>query len=224
MGRCATDHQLARTCTKAYPEFTVGNVYRVLGIESDSLRIVSDAGEPTLFHPNAFEFVDATQPSEWVAERSDGALYAYPPELREPRGFFEKFFDYDMAVRSKFHGYVHTLCHTERALAANPPNTFIRVGWKHSNPEHPISLYSEIDEERWEVRKVDLFADGRLGYASARGTFGNTLLGDHPVPSVVELASNPEFEPAEISRTEFEVVWDKALSAEEAFDRENQEM
>jgi len=212
--------------SKAYPEFTAGNVYRVLGIENDWLRVISDDGEPTLFNPKAFEFVDAAQPPDWISERGDeGELYAYPPELRDPRYFFEKFFDYDMLVRSKFHGYVHQLCHAERALAANPPNTFIRVKWKHSSLvlEDPITFYSEFDGERWEVRKVEVFADGRLGYANARGTFGFTRLGEHPVPALAEMGRNPEFDPAEIAAAEFEAIWDKALSAEEAFDRENRE-
>jgi hypothetical protein len=74
--------KLKRGWSRSYPELTVGNVYRVLGIEANNLRIISDAGEPTLFHPNAFEYVDPKQPSDWVEVRGDdGELYAYPPEL-----------------------------------------------------------------------------------------------------------------------------------------------
>ena len=39
--------------SRTYPELTIGNVYRVLGIEGDDLRIINDAGEPVLYHPRA---------------------------------------------------------------------------------------------------------------------------------------------------------------------------
>ncbi len=31
--------------------------------------------------------------------------------------------------------------------------TYLRVGWKHQHPDEPVILYSELDAERWEVRK-----------------------------------------------------------------------
>ncbi len=199
-----------------YPELTVGNVYRALGIENGSLRIISDAGEPILFHPNAFEFVDPAQPAEWISVRGeDGELYAYPPELRDPPCFFEKFFDYDMRVRQKFHLYVHAMCHQQRAAIPDPPNSYIRVAWKHERPEDPITLYSELDEERWEVRKVEVFRDGRATSADGKGSTGPTSLGDQPVPSVEDIAKSAEFEATQISRREFEEIWDKTLDSDE---------
>lgn len=33
--------------------------------------------------------------------------------------------------------------------------TYIRVRWLHHGPDFPIVRYSELDEQRWEVRKVD---------------------------------------------------------------------
>ena len=42
---------------------------------------------------------------------------------------------------------------------------YLFVRWKHPNPEDPTLLYSELNEDRWEVRKVEVYADGRLGYA-----------------------------------------------------------
>jgi hypothetical protein len=30
-----------------------------------------------------------------------------------------------------------------------------------------FNIYSELDEERWETRKIEIFADGRIGFASA---------------------------------------------------------
>ena len=44
---------------------------------------------------------------------------------------------------------------------------YIMVKWLHSHPDEPVLLYSELDKDRWETRKVEVFADGRIGFASA---------------------------------------------------------
>jgi hypothetical protein len=209
--------RLKRSWSKAYPELTVGNVYRVFEDSNEYLRIISDAGEPILFNRKAFEFVDPAQPSDWISERGEeGELYAAPRELQDPPCFFEKWHDHDWKVQTKFTHYVYELCRAERALMADPPNRFIRVHRRPGNAVEPIMLFSELDEERWEVRKVEVFADGRLSYANERGSFGMTKLGDQPVPALEVLAANAEFELAEITRAEFDEIFEKALTAEEA--------
>jgi hypothetical protein len=85
--------------------------------------------------------------------------------------------------------------------------TYIRVRWKHSIPTEPVYLYSELDDARWEVRKIEVFLDGRRGYASAAESVGGTRLGTVPVPLLVELAADSQFEPDEITGEEFERVW-----------------
>jgi hypothetical protein len=42
---------------------------------------------------------------------------------------------------------------------------YIKVKWSHSFPDEPILLYSELDRERCEIRKVEAFPGGRMGYA-----------------------------------------------------------
>lgn len=86
---------------------------------------------------------------------------------------------------------------------------YIRVAWKHQNPDEPTMLYSELDARRWETRKVEVFRNGRIGYASAEGESGGTQLGLVPVPEISEIAKEPEFEPVEITREDFESIWAK---------------
>jgi hypothetical protein len=201
--------------SRTYPELTLGNVYRVLGIEADDLRIIDDAGEPILFSPRAFELVAATHPVNWISERgTEGELYAYPPQLKDPPHFFEKFFDYELSVRRKLHGYVHKLCHEEAGSIPYPPNSFMRAHAKRAKPDDPVTVYTELDEERWEVRRVDLFSGGRATYADAKGSTGNTALADTPVGSLAELSTDARFELVEIGRDEFEEAWDRAQEAE----------
>lgn len=92
--------------------------------------------------------------------------------------------------------------------------TYLRVGWKHQDPDDPVILYSELDADRGEVRKVEVFRNGRCGYASAEGSSDRTELGKVPVPELSEIAKDPHFEPVEISREEFEAVWARRQCAD----------
>lgn len=84
---------------------------------------------------------------------------------------------------------------------------YICVKWNHSFPDEPVILFSELDDARWEIRKVEIYRNGCKGYASTSATFGGTRLGLEPDPSLEEIASDPQFEPKEISREEFEQIW-----------------
>jgi hypothetical protein len=89
---------------------------------------------------------------------------------------------------------------------------YVRVAWKHVFPDDPILIYSELDDDRWEVRKVEVFRDGALGYASAKGSSRSLGLGLEPYPPLEEIAGDPQFEPVEITRQEFEDIWLRALT------------
>ena len=89
---------------------------------------------------------------------------------------------------------------------------YICVKWKHSNLDDPILLYSEIDEQRMETRKIEIFADDSQGYASIVESIGTTRLGELPVPELIEISGDPQFEPAEIAKEEFERLWERRKS------------
>jgi hypothetical protein len=84
---------------------------------------------------------------------------------------------------------------------------YILVKWIHNFVDEPVLLYSELDDSRFETRKVEIFSDGEIGYASEAEEFGTTRLGIEPVPSIFEIAKDPEFEPKEITQEEFEKIW-----------------
>jgi hypothetical protein len=87
---------------------------------------------------------------------------------------------------------------------------YMKVMWKHNNSDEPIALYSELDDNRWEIRKVEVFPVGSFGYASATSSSRSTRSGIVPVPQLSKIASDPDFEPSEITREEFEKVWSEA--------------
>lgn len=88
---------------------------------------------------------------------------------------------------------------------------YIRVKWKQVDPDYPVLMYSEIDDQGWEVRKVEVFADGRCGAASREESVSGAFLGKVPIPPLAEIALDPQFDPVEISAEEFEEAWAKRL-------------
>jgi hypothetical protein len=87
---------------------------------------------------------------------------------------------------------------------------YMLVRWHHESEDEPVLLYSELDDDRWEVRKVEVYGDGRCDYANSTESTGSTLLGETPIPPLAEIAAAPEFGAEEISKHEFEEVWAKA--------------
>ncbi|WP_063844337.1 DUF6881 domain-containing protein [Rhizobium ecuadorense] len=87
---------------------------------------------------------------------------------------------------------------------------YIKVKWLHSLPDMPVLLYSELDPDMWEVRKVEAYADGTTDFADCDESSGSTELGIEPCPLLEVIAADPEFEPEVISREEFEAVWQHA--------------
>ncbi len=89
-----------------YPDLTQGNVYRVIGIEADDLRLMSDEGRPYLYPADCFEVVDPREPSDWeTVYGEEGERYAYPRPFGAP-GFFEDYFDGDRRCVAALHKYL----------------------------------------------------------------------------------------------------------------------
>ncbi len=87
--------------------------------------------------------------------------------------------------------------------------TYFVCRWLHDYPNEPVDLYSELDADRYELRKVYVFRDGHGEIAGPSIEMGSTFLSPVPYESLEEIAADPQFEPQEISKTEFEAVWKK---------------
>jgi hypothetical protein len=84
---------------------------------------------------------------------------------------------------------------------------YIRVRWKHTNPDEPVWIFSEVAGDGEEVRKLECFKNGFCDFAGPADSSGTTKLSTQLLPEMAELARDPEFEPVEITREEFEKVW-----------------
>jgi hypothetical protein len=87
---------------------------------------------------------------------------------------------------------------------------YIRLKWNHENPDEPVWIFSEVDTDGREVRKIECFRNGFCDVATALGSSGTAALMTLPLPDLTVLAKrDPEFEPVEITKEEFDQVWTK---------------
>jgi hypothetical protein len=84
---------------------------------------------------------------------------------------------------------------------------YIDVVWLHECGEDPVRITSEMDDERYEVRKLEFFRDGAVCFASATLVMGDTMLSAVPVPPLEEINSDPQFQGVSMSASEFEELW-----------------
>ena len=84
---------------------------------------------------------------------------------------------------------------------------YIRVKWNHTNPDEPVWIFSEVEEDGKEVRKLECFKNGFCDFATPDANSGHTKLNTGLLPDLSILARDPEFIPVEITAKEFEDVW-----------------
>lgn len=90
---------------------------------------------------------------------------------------------------------------------------YLKVTWIHDDPEDPVELYSEIDDEGWEQRRVDCYASGRKDIVGRGVATGKTGLSDVPIlETPEEIAEDPQFRAEPISSAQFEEAWGSAAS------------
>jgi hypothetical protein len=90
--------------------------------------------------------------------------------------------------------------------------SYIYSKWKTSPAGSPVEFYSELDAARFETRKVEIFKNGKFGFASGDRATEGTRLGTAPVPLVREIRLQPEFEVNEINPQDFEKIWKMATA------------
>jgi hypothetical protein len=98
---------------------------------------------------------------------------------------------------------------SQKGSARSKLNTYIKVRWIHADPDDPVWLYSELDSERWEIRKIEIFPDDTWTYAEQNESCGEIDLAECPTPPLSEIAEDPQFDPCEITKEDFEELWSK---------------
>jgi hypothetical protein len=91
------------------------------------------------------------------------------------------------------------------------PTHFV-AHWQHDNEDDPVRIFEEVDDDRFETRKVEEFRDGRLVRADS-GTDAATSLSWEPLPDMVEIEDQAEFTVELLTRAQFEAVWNRAADS-----------
>lgn len=68
-------------------------------------------------------------------------------------------------------------------------------------------LVSEVDINWFELRKVEIWRNGLIGWADKNGSAQGTQLGIYPIGSLEEINSDPQFSAVEIAKEDFEIYW-----------------
>lgn len=89
---------------------------------------------------------------------------------------------------------------------------YLHVAWAYHDPKMPVDIYSELDDERWETRKVEAFADGRLQFSDGVDSTGGTGLSEVPMPTVDEINPKTGLISDLIDEAAFEEMWRRATS------------
>ena len=73
---------------------------------------------------------------------------------------------------------------------------YIKCRWDHLDVREclePVLMFSELDRDQRETRKVYIWADGHCGYADAEVEYGEVFLSLEPIPQLSEIAQQPQF-------------------------------
>ena len=84
------------------------------------------------------------------------------------------------------------------------------VDWQHNLDTQPAMIYSEIDDDGWEVRKVEVYRDGRVTFSDGTTCTGLTQLSETPLPSLAEIDGVEVLTGEVVAKEVFEAVWRRA--------------
>lgn len=88
---------------------------------------------------------------------------------------------------------------------------YMRVDWMHNFEDQPITLYGEVNDAMDEQRRIEVFLDGSMGYASSNGIEYRSFLSELKWSAKEEIEEDPQFQVSYISKEKFEEIWRKAL-------------
>jgi len=92
-----------------------------------------------------------------------------------------------------------------------PPEGYVFCVWLAATDDEPFEWYDELDAERWSIRCVRKYRDGRFeAYSYASDNWRDTMP-DAPMPLLETINRDPEFAAKDISPAEFEAVWSLAM-------------
>ncbi|MFE3442186.1 DUF6881 domain-containing protein [Nocardia sp. NPDC059180] len=84
---------------------------------------------------------------------------------------------------------------------------YIRIDRSDDSTTGPVTIFSEIDEDGYENRRVEVFRDGSSDFAGGLMEGETTILNDEPIPTVSEISQRPGVTAIEITLEDFQRAW-----------------
>lgn len=81
---------------------------------------------------------------------------------------------------------------------------YLKVHWQHAASNYPVEIWSELDADRFETRKIEFAATGAATCWCAAQPAG---LGTVPVPPLAVISELGEFTALELDYAAFEQAW-----------------
>ncbi len=82
---------------------------------------------------------------------------------------------------------------------------YVKYFWQYIADDTPVLIYAELDKERYSTRCVNIFSDRHM---EREGEF-EAYVSEAPYPSNDEINEMGEFKIFDISKAEFEEVWNR---------------
>ncbi|NBH16533.1 hypothetical protein D3Z55_03365 [Clostridiaceae bacterium] len=87
---------------------------------------------------------------------------------------------------------------------------YILLNWFHNLDDEPYKIYSEIDDQRYEVRKIELYKNGTMSICDEKMIHSQNELADVAFPEDLdEINQDRQFFTQYINKEEFESLWNK---------------
>ncbi|MBK6435912.1 MAG: hypothetical protein IPF83_08660 [Rhodanobacteraceae bacterium] len=88
----------------------------------------------------------------------------------------------------------------------------VLVQWIPTIEAESIFVALELDDRGLEARRVEVFPDGRIGYADGNHSVDGAELSVIPTPHARNINAQTPFVAKDISLEDFERYWDRALT------------
>ena len=86
---------------------------------------------------------------------------------------------------------------------------YIDLEWIHDFQDEPVRLISEVGHKNYELRKLEIYRDGSVGFATDNIEYGVARLGTSEIPTIDEINAQKEFNGCEIDKHDFDLLWNQ---------------
>lgn len=93
-----------------------------------------------------------------------------------------------------------------------PPTNYIHAIWHNAADDEPVAYLDELDADRCSIRCIRKFVNGTTRAFSHDTPNWRDVMPEAAFPQIAEINADPQFTAREISREEFEIAWQQAIS------------